>query len=87
MASRRTARHPPPSPPEAIAKPLAPEEHYRCEKQRRSARRQDVAIEEARREYAALLEADAARQKGGRPKRVKESADDKATHDRGGGSP
>ncbi len=86
MASRRTARYQPPSPHEADAKPISPEEHYRREKQRRSARRQDVALEEARKEYAALLEADAARQKGGRPKKVKESADDKATDDEGSGA-
>lgn len=51
---------------------LTPLEHYRREKERRAAERGGPAsdpLEEARREYRAMLAADAAKQKGGRPKK------------------
>ena len=69
------------------AKDMAAKEHYQREKQRRerdSAAESDV-MAAARREYLALLESDAAKGKGGRPKKkvapvvgVDESGDDAA---------
>lgn len=49
----------------------AAREHYRREKARRSRRPlpQSDILEAAKREYLALLEADAAKGKGGRPKK------------------
>lgn len=52
---------------------LTPVEHYRREKERRAAEQRGPAadpLEEARREYRAMLAADAAKQKGGRPKKA-----------------
>lgn len=52
---------------------LTPLEHYRREKARRAGEgRNAIAdpLEEARREYRAMLAADAAKQKGGRPKKT-----------------
>lgn len=69
MSSRKTARYQPPSASaDPAAKPLTPQEHYRREKQRQLSRKHDGALEAARKEYDAMLEADAARMKGGRPK-------------------
>ena len=48
-------------------------EHYRREKARREGERRGAAddpLAEARREYRAMLAADAARQKGGRPRKA-----------------
>ena len=49
----------------------AAREHYRREKARRARRPlpQSDVLEQARREYLALLEAEAAKGKGGRPKK------------------
>ncbi len=69
MASKKTARHDPPSA-DAAAKPVSAQEHYRREKERRLVRKHDAAFESARKEYKAMLEADAARLKGGRPKKA-----------------
>jgi polyphosphate kinase 2 (PPK2 family) len=62
-APRSTAKH--------TAKDKAAKEHYQREKQRRerhSSAKSDV-MAEARREYLALLESDATKGKGGRPKK------------------
>lgn len=65
--------------PPTVHEAITPAEHYRREKARRAAERRDVAsgpLEEARREYRAMLAADAARQKGGRPKKTSERRPD-----------
>lgn len=52
---------------------LTPLEHYKREKARRNAERRGAAadpLDEARREYRAMLAADAAKQKGGRPRKT-----------------
>jgi hypothetical protein len=51
---------------------VAPNEHYRREKARRVNRERppDHPLEQARRAYHALLESDAARAKGGRPRKT-----------------
>lgn len=61
----------------------AAREHYRREKARRAQRPlpQSDAMEAARREYLALLEAEAAKGKGGRPR--KKVAVDTAEEDEG----
>ncbi len=69
MASKKATRHDSPSA-DPAAKPLTAQEHYRREKQRRLVRKHDPALESAKQEYKARLEADAARQKGGRPKKA-----------------
>jgi hypothetical protein len=73
-----------PSPVEEIAVPsLSPSELYRKEKQRRS---QSVKLEpdplaEARREYLALLAAEAEKGKGGRPKGSGKKKEEPVEHD------
>lgn len=70
---------------------VTPAEHYRREKARRAAERRGTAsepLEEARREYRAMLAADAARQKGGRPKKPSERQPDSSEDaEREGGEP
>lgn len=65
--SRRTAR---PAAPHSGPKDMATE-HYHREKARRAVRAapESDAMAAARREYLALLESDAAKGKGGRPKK------------------
>ena len=72
-------KHLPLSPPGRSAGPgrgrtgdaSAAQEHYRREKERRARRRapDSELMEAAKREYLALLEAEAAKGKGGRPKK------------------
>lgn len=71
--TKSTKRHrdAPRSPAKHTAKDKAAKEHYHREKQRRerhSPAESDV-MAAARREYLALLESDAAKGKGGRPKK------------------
>lgn len=70
---RNEAYRPSTSEPADMHEILTPTEHYRREKARRAAERAGAAaadpLEEARREYRAMLAADAAKQKGGRPKK------------------
>lgn len=49
---------------------LTPEEHYRAEKARRVRDARQELLDEARREYLALLAAEAGGPKGGRPRKV-----------------
>lgn len=49
---------------------LTPQEHYRAEKARRVRDARQELIDEARREYLALLAAEAGGPKGGRPRKV-----------------
>ena len=55
-----------------VATPTDAHEHYHREKARRAnrGRSHDHPLEQARRAYHALLESDAARAKGGRPKKA-----------------
>lgn len=61
----------PPFDSDATSPDVAAREHYRREKARRAERLRpaDHPLEQARRAYLALLEADAERAKGGRPKK------------------
>lgn len=65
-----------------MTKPRNPHEHYRREVERRAklARPESELMAAARREYEALLEAQAAKGKGGRPKKkaAKKKAEDEA---------
>ena len=56
---------------------ISAREHYRREKARRAQRGalETPAMAAARREYLALLEADAAKGRGGRPKKKRESGE------------
>jgi hypothetical protein len=67
------------SPPEPPVVSLPPHELYRHEKRRRAAQpRADGRdpLEEARREFKAMLEAGAGTPRGGRPRKVKPRAED-----------
>lgn len=83
-ARRRVPLPAEPSPVEEITVPsLSPSELYRREKQRRS---QSVKLEpdplaEARREYLALLAAEAEKGKGGRPKGSGKKKEEPVEHD------
>ena len=79
----------PSSPPSRAAKtpanekPLGAKDHYQREKARR-ARHTPVnseAMESAKREYEALLEANAVKGRGGRPKKTAKKAEDVADED------
>lgn len=92
-ARRDAAYHGTAMEPPAAHESVTPAEHYRREKARRAAERRGTAadpLEEARREYRAMLAADAARQKGGRPKKTSEHRPDSgedAELERGGPEP
>ena len=71
VGRRARSYRPNPVEPPIAREVLTPVEHYRREKSRREEERRGAVadpLEEARREYRALLAADAAKQKGGRPK-------------------
>jgi hypothetical protein len=55
------------------SKPSSPSEHYKLEKERRAgeAKPEHDLLADAKREYLAMLEAAAAKGKGGRPKKAK----------------
>jgi hypothetical protein len=55
------------------SKPSSPSEHYKLEKERRAggAKPESDLLADAKREYLAMLEAAAAKGKGGRPKKAK----------------
>ncbi len=79
--TRRPAIPTEPSPePPVIARPsLPPHELYRHEKRRRAAQPRAEGpdpLEEARREFKAMLEAGAGTPRGGRPRKVKPRPDD-----------
>jgi hypothetical protein len=80
--ARRPATPAQPSPPEpsiARAPSLPPHELYRHEKRRRAGQPRGDGrdpLEEARREFQAMLEAGAGTPRGGRPRKVKPSRED-----------
>jgi hypothetical protein len=70
---------PPADEPAALAAPLSPHELYRHEKRRRAGQQRADArdpLEEARREFKAMIEAGVGTPRGGRPRKVKPRPED-----------